>query len=159
MPLELLHVHAYALRLRRTDHVHPSPFNVEVLVSRLWGPATLYETTLASSSTCQNKSEPCRVCGEPIWLGDPCLARHWHVGFAHIDCGWFTPADMSYRARDAMHRVARGEAIDRQQRETLFREGWAVRGPGELKWGARGELLYRQIVDIMETAKNLKEAG
>lgn len=125
----------------------------------VWGPPTLYEVTLVSSSLNETKGEPCRVCGEPIWIGDPCLARHWHVGYAHVGCGWFTPADLSYQARDAMHRVARGERLDDDQREVLFREGWAVRGSGELQWGSRGELVYRQILDIMATATTWKETG
>jgi hypothetical protein len=120
----------------------------------VWGPPTVYEVTLVSSSLNETKGEPCRVCNHPIWLGNPCLARHWHVGYAHIECGWFTPADLSYKAREAMHRVARGEELDHAQREVLFREGWAIRGPGELQWGARGALVYRQILDIVETEKD-----
>lgn len=31
----------------------------------------------------------CRVCSEPILIGDPHRARQWHLEYAHPDCGWF----------------------------------------------------------------------
>ncbi len=125
----------------------------------VWGPPTVYQATLIAQSVNESTGEPCRVCGSPIWIGDPCLGRHWHVGYAHVGCGWFTPADLSYQAREAMHRVARDEPLDRDQREVLFREGWAKRVPGDIEWSERGALVYRQIVDIMITATTWKEAG
>ncbi len=124
----------------------------------VWGPPTVYEATLIASALQENKREPCRVCGEPIWLGDPCLARHWHVGYAHVGCGWFTPADLSYQARDAMHQVARGEAISREQLEVLVREDMAKPSRGEVQWTDRGALVYRQIHDIVAGVA-LKEAS
>ena len=63
----------------------------------MWAPATVYQTTLQSHSVDTSaRSEPRRVCGEPIMLGDACLARRWHVGYAHIKCGWFVPADLNW---------------------------------------------------------------
>lgn len=126
---------------------------------RIWGPATVYETTLASSSVLTGaRSEPCRVCGDPIWLGDLCCARAWHVGFAHLACGWYTPADLSHEVRDAMHRCARNEGLSKEQWNVLVQGGWAKPTSHEVEWTERGERVFRQVQDIVLSV-NLKEAS
>ena len=122
-----------------------------------WGRPSVYETKLASSSVLTGvQSEPCRVCGDPIWLGDPCLARGWHVGFAHMACGWYTPADLSFHEREALHRAARGEGLSKEQWATLVRGSWARNTSGQMVWTDRGELVLRQVQEIIV---NTKEAS
>ncbi len=125
---------------------------------RAWGPATVYQTVLDSVSVGNARSEPCRACGEPIWLGDTCVARGWHVGFAHLACGWYTPADLSTQERDAMHRCARDERLTQEQASALVQGGWAKSTRGEVEWTDRGKLVFKQVRDIVVSV-NLKEAS
>lgn len=123
-----------------------------------WGPPTVYETILRPSSVQPGTDrEPCRVCSKPIFVGDPCFGRSWHIGFAHAACGWYTPADLSYEVRDAIHRCARGETVSPAERALLVRGGWAKASIGEVEWTERGACVYRQFLDIV--ASTWKEAS